>query len=97
MDMRSFLLIVLLAVPATALADPTPTADVSKMSSDDCARARKAGKTCVLTIEDETIEGQGAGGDGTTITPITFGDMASLIRIRRDFIPEILKSAEDID
>jgi hypothetical protein len=95
--MRSFLLIALLGVPTTALADPTPTTDVSKMASDDCARARKAGRTCVLTIEDETIEGQGAGGEGTTITPITFGNMASLVRIRRDFIPEILRSAEDID
>ncbi|MDB4962221.1 MAG: hypothetical protein JWP01_2220 [Myxococcales bacterium] len=95
--MRSLFLIILLAGPTVALADPTPTADVSRMASDDCARARKAGKICVLTIEDQTIEGQGGGGDGTTITPITFGDMASLIRIRRDFIPEILRSAEDID
>ena len=35
------------ALPATALAQPA-----APRMTDDCARARKAGKTCVLTIEE---------------------------------------------
>jgi hypothetical protein len=92
--MRIFLVAALLAVPATALADAAP--DVSKMSSDDCARARKQNKTCVLTIEDEKVEGGVPSIGGEPITIIDWTKMGSLIRIRREFIVEILKSAEDI-
>lgn len=85
----------LLAVSAsTALAEPAP--DVTKMSSDDCARARAQKKTCVLTIEDEAVDGKvpTAGDPTITIKPET--TVGSLIRLRRDFIVEILKSAENI-
>ena len=95
--MRMILSMLLLAVPGTALAQPSKAADVSTMATDDCARARKAGKTCVLSIDSEDVTGQNpTAGD----PPLVFradGTHASLIRIRRDFIPEILKSAEDID
>lgn len=73
------------------------TVDVRTMASDDCARARKAGKTCVLDIGEESIEGQVATGTGEGMTTIDFGQAGSLIRLRRDFITEILRSAEDID
>ncbi len=95
--MRRTLIALLVAVPTIASAQPSQAADVTKMSSDDCARARKAGKTCVLTIEDETIEGQNPTAGETPIGAITFGTAESLIRIRRDFIVEILKSAEDLN
>jgi len=93
--MRLLLTCVLCVLPATAMADRT--ADVRTMASDDCARARKAGKTCVLTIEDETIEGAVMTGAGEKIEGLVIGKSASLITIRRDFVTEILRSAEDID
>lgn len=73
------------------------TVDVRTMASDDCARARKAGKTCVLDIGEESVEGQVATGTGEGVTTIDWGKAGSLIRLRRDFITEILRSAEDID
>lgn len=94
--MRLLLSAVLLAVPAAALAQPTPT-DVQTMASDDCARAHKAGKTCVLTIEDESIVGSSPQAGETSLTAIEWGSTSSLITLRRDFILEILRTAEDID
>lgn len=68
------------------------------MHNDDCARARKANKPCVLSIEDgDSIEGNAPTAGGQAIGIISFTKATSLIRIRRDFITEILKSAEDID
>ena len=43
----------LVLLPAAALAQPSKAADVTTMATDDCARARQAGKTCVLSIDDE--------------------------------------------
>src|SRR5262249_39794046 len=91
---RILLATLLLAAPSIALADPT--ADVKKMNTDDCAKARKANKTCVISIEGIDVEGvTGRGGIDNVPIPIP-GTHASLIRFRRDFIPEILKSAEDL-
>jgi hypothetical protein len=84
--------------PGPAKASPSGvTVDVRTMATDDCARARKAGKTCVLDIGEESIEGQVATGTGEGFTGIDWGKAGSLIRLRRDFITEILRSAEDID
>lgn len=105
--MRSILSLLLLSTSSVALADQAPnpvkpsqtgaTVDVRTMATDDCARARKAGKTCVLDIGEETIEGQVANGTGEGFTGLDWGTATSLIRLRRDFITEILRSAEDID
>lgn len=67
------------------------------MGSGDCARARAAGKTCVLTIEDESLTGDRPTDSGEKITAIDWKKMTSLITIRRDFIPEIVRSAEELD
>jgi hypothetical protein len=93
--MRILLTATLLAgFSASALAE---TPDVTKMNSDDCARARKANKTCVLTIEDEKVDGKTPTAGGGVITIPLDPKHSSLIRIRRDFIVEILRSAEHID
>lgn len=92
--MRTMLLMVLLS--ATALADPTPPNNVDRMHNDDCARARKANKTCELTIEGEDVEGGKITPTESQILVNQFFTHASLITLRRDFIPEILKSAEDL-
>lgn len=95
--MRMILSMLLVLVPATALAQPSQPADVQTMATDDCARARKAGKTCVLSIDGDTLEGAAPTAGETGIFGLGFGTNASLIRLRRDFIPEILRSAEDLD
>ena len=90
-----YILLAALLVPTIAFADTAP--DVTKMKTDDCARARKANKTCVLEIGEEQIEGNTGGATGTVINPRQFAVLNSLIHIRKDFIPEIVKSAENID
>lgn len=98
--MRLFLVTALLLAPALVSADDTVgrTPDVSQMKNDDCARARKANKPCVINMgEGESIEAQTPTAGGSAIGIVQFGKAASLIRIRKDFITEILKSAEDID
>jgi hypothetical protein len=88
------LLAAVLLVPAISFADAPKGAE--QMKSDDCARARKLGKTCVLNMGTETLEGGVAKNDGERVDIIGFGKLTSLIRIRRDFIGEIIKSAEDL-
>lgn len=95
--MRLALVLVLL-LPTYALAQPsTSSSDPSKMHTDDCARARKLGKTCVLDIPAEDIEKGVVRPDTTLVDVRIFSAHNSLVRIRRDFIAEILKSANDID
>lgn len=86
------LLLGLILVPGLAAAQP----DVRAMVTDDCARARKAGKTCVLEVGAEDVGGSAPTAGDTGVHAITFDKNGSLIRLRRDFIPEILKSAEDM-
>lgn len=85
-----------LFLAAPAAADPRPAADVGKMANDDCARARKAGKTCVLTIEGTEIDGTTASPPGMTVIGRGGTKFPTLIRFRQDFIQEILKTAEDL-
>jgi hypothetical protein len=97
--MRSLIIAALLLTPALASADePTSrTPDATKMHADDCARARKAGRTCVLDMGGEEIESNAPTAGGSTIGAVSFGRHESLIRIRREFITEIIKTAEDLD
>lgn len=97
--MRYLLAAALLLGPAIAAADPqaSKATDVQQMKTDDCARARKLNKTCVLDMKGEDVEGGVSRGDGEKVDILQFGKASSLIQIRRDFILEILKTAEDID
>jgi hypothetical protein len=97
--MRLFIAAALLLAPALAAADdaPSQTPDATKMHGDDCARARKAGKTCVLDMGGEDIESPVATPGGTAIGVREFAKSSSLIHIRREFIVEIIKSAENIE
>ncbi len=88
----------LLGMSTTAFAQPAKAADVQTMATDDCAKARKAGKTCVLSItDDDDIIGTAPTYGDTNSAFVHFGDHESLIKLRYDFIPEILRTAEDID
>ena len=93
--MRILLTTVLLAFASSAALADAPV-DVKKMNTDDCAKARAAGKTCVISIEGIDVEGHKGGGGLGPIVVLTTVKHDSLIHIRRDFIPEILKSAEDL-
>ena len=89
--MRLLLAGLLLSICAVAHAD-----DVQRMHADDCAAARKAGKTCVLDIIPEDVDGKVPTHTDVTINVMPFGKHGSLIHIRHDFLQEILKTAEDL-
>jgi len=86
--------VALLLLAGTAAADPAP--DVSRMSDKDCALARKEGRTCILTIEGIDVPGERPGSTDAAINIIKFLRDHSLVKVRKDFIPEILRTAEDL-
>jgi hypothetical protein len=57
---------------------------------------KDAGKTKVYDFSGDTIEGDLVKPEGSTVDARDFAKHSSLIRIRKDFIPEIIKSAEDL-
>ena len=88
------ILFALLLVPALASAEPAKTAE--QKHEGDCAAARKANKTCVINMGSEDLTADKPVGEGIGVGVITTGKEPSLIHIRRDFIVEIIKSAEDL-
>jgi hypothetical protein len=56
----------------------------------------KGGKVKVYDFSGDTIEGDLVKPEGSTVDARDFAKHASLIRIRTTFLPEILKSAEDL-
>ena len=81
--------------PQAQKAKPQPQVP-AQGNPDDCARARKLNKVCELTITGEEIDGGVSRPEGSGFNARTFAYWDSMIRIRRDFIPEIVKSAEDL-
>jgi len=53
-------------------------------------------KTKVYDFSGDTIEGDLIKPEGSTVDARDFSKHSSLINIRKDFIPEIIKSAEDL-
>src|SRR5580698_2626423 len=96
--MRSLLVIALLS--SVAAADPKPAQPTqptgAPMSTDDCAKARRANRQCKLDMTGEDIKGDKPGGEGIGVTTIDWQKLGSLIHIRRDFIDQIIKSADDL-
>jgi hypothetical protein len=91
--MRILLAALVALIPATALAEIKAP---ERMKTDDCARARKVNKTCELTIEPERVNGKIVKNDLPPVVAVDWGKAGSLIRLRKDFVTEILKSAEDL-
>jgi len=60
------------------------------------ADAGGGGKVKVYDFSGDTIEGDLVKPEGTDVSVTDFGKHASLIKIRTNFIPEIIKSAEDL-
>ena len=94
------LLTALVAPPA--LADPAPApspeqrAAAGRAEASECARARKAGKPCQLTIEPEQVGGDRVSPDGTDLRLRRFEPTGSMIRLRAEFIDQIVKSADEL-
>ena len=78
-------LALLLLVGGTALAQPAKGGDKGGNN-----------KVKVYDFSGDTIEGDLVKPEGTDVSVTDFGKHSSLIKIRKDFIPEIIKSAEDL-
>jgi len=81
-----------LAAPAAAAGGGEAAA--AGGGGDDANTQYKA-KT-VYDFEDDTVEGDLARPDGENVTANSKAQHSSLIEIRKDFIPEMLKTLEDI-
>jgi hypothetical protein len=88
----------LLRFAVTVLAAVVITVVTRAASADDKKPEPKAAtpKTKVYDFSGDKIEGDLIRPEGSSIDARTFGTHGSLIRIRKDFIPEIVKSAEDL-
>ena len=83
-------LVAVVAVLAIVFVTGTAQADNKKGGGD------AAGKVKVYDFSGDTIEGDLVKSEGSTVDARDFAKHASLIKIRKDFIPEIIKSAEDL-
>ncbi|MBA3394245.1 MAG: hypothetical protein H0T89_16475 [Deltaproteobacteria bacterium] len=72
----------LLFVAGTAVAQPADKGGNAKVK--------------VYDFSGDTIEGDLVKPEGSTVDARDFAKHSSLINIRKDFIPEIIKSAEDL-
>jgi hypothetical protein len=77
----------LLFLAGVALAQP---------KGGDKAPPAGGGKVKVYDFSGDTIEGDLVKPEGSTVDARDFAKHSSLITIRKDFIPEIIKSAEDL-
>ena len=80
-------LALVLLVGGTAMAQPAKGGDKG---------GGGGGKVKVYDFSGDTIEGDLVKPEGTDVSVTDFGKHSSLIKIRKDFIPEIIKSAEDL-
>ena len=80
-----------LVVPGAALAQEAKPAP--KAAGDENASYK--GKT-VYDFDDDAVEGDLQRPDGELIDSVRKVKHSSLIEIRKDFIPEMLKSLEDV-
>jgi hypothetical protein len=91
-------LLTALAAPPV-LADPAPPEQrpaANRTEAGDCARARKAGRPCQLTIEPEQVGGDRPVPDGTDLRLRRFEPAGSMLRLRREFIDQVVRSADEL-
>ena len=81
----------LAAAPTTAFAQQAAAA--AAPAGDDNVQYKA--KT-VYDFEDDTVEGDLQRPDGELVSSQKKAEHSSLIEIRKDFIPEMLKSLEDV-
>lgn len=83
----SFAVLGLLTLTSTALADDKKA---------PAAGGDKGGKVKVYDFSGDTIEGDLIKPEGSTVDARDFAKHSSLIKIRTNFVAEIIKSAEDL-
>ncbi|HEX8107649.1 MAG TPA: hypothetical protein VF516_07960 [Kofleriaceae bacterium] len=86
------LVVITASVAVTDPAHAQPAAKTSDKGNDKAAGS----KVKVYDFSGDTIEGDLIRPEGTTVDARDFAKHSSLIRIRTNFIPEIIKSAEDL-
>jgi hypothetical protein len=90
------LLTALAGPPVLADPAPAPTPEhqraATRAEASECARARKAGKPCLLTIEPEQVGGDRMTPDGIDLRLRRFEPTGSMNRLRRELLDQILKS-----
>ena len=69
---------------------------LSSKGDSDCAKARKAGRTCELNFDGDDIDGQRVGGDGDMLVVNEDVGFTSLIRLRTSFRDQIVQSTLDL-
>lgn len=82
--MRLLITLALLTVPAASFAQNPPTRQT--VYEDETT----------YDFEDDYVEGQLVRPDGELVTGQRHGKESSLVRIRADFIPEMVQSVEDL-
>jgi hypothetical protein len=90
------LLTVLVAPPVLADPAPAPSLEHRRAEASECALARKAGKPCQLTIEPEQVGGDRITPDGMDLRLRRFEPTGSMIRLRRELLDQIVKSADEL-
>ena len=82
----------------SAEADQAGGRDHRQMHTDDCAagRASNTRRASSTWARATLVDGNAPTATGTSVGVITTAKEPSLIRVRRDFIVEILKTAEDL-
>lgn len=90
------LLTALAAPPVLADPAPAPSAENRRAEANACAQARKAGKPCQLTIEPEQVGGDRPVADGLDLRPRRFEQPGSMLRLRREFLDQIVKAADEL-
>jgi hypothetical protein len=83
-------LVAVLFVGGSAFAQPAPK------GGGNNGKAGGNAKVKVYDFSGDTIEGDLIKPEGSTVDARDFSKHGSLIRIRTNFIPEILKTAEDL-
>ena len=83
-----------LAAEPAAGGDKAAAGGAAAAGGDDANTTYKA-KT-VYDFEDDTVEGDLQRPDGELVSAQKKAEHSSLIEIRKDFIPEMLKTLEDI-
>jgi hypothetical protein len=85
-----------LVISSLALLTSIALADDKKPAPAGDKGGGGGGKVKVYDFSGDTIEGDLVKPEGSTVDARDFAKHASLIRIRTTFLPEILKSAEDL-
>lgn len=88
--MKKLIAVLVVAMFGVATAQPAPKPAPAPKGGEG------GGKVKVYDFSGDTIEGDLVKPEGSNVDAREFGKHSSLIRIRQHFIPEIIKSAEDL-